>query len=109
MDFGMNSDCDDVHALIWWQLCREVVRLRCPESLFGRIRVVNKLDNPVDLFDNCVLILLRCFWNGHIGGLDSNLALDLQGRFDIFDGFNVSRRFGVSRELNILGRFDVSV
>jgi len=27
MDFSMNSDCDDVQALIWWQLCREVVRL----------------------------------------------------------------------------------
>jgi hypothetical protein len=22
MDFGMDSDCDDVQALIWWQLCR---------------------------------------------------------------------------------------
>jgi hypothetical protein len=55
------------------------------------------------------MILWRFFCSGHIGGLDSSLALDLQGRFDIFDGFNVSRRFGVSRELNILGRFDVSV
>ena len=41
MDFSMNSDCDAVQALVWWQLCREVVRLRCPESLFGRIRVVD--------------------------------------------------------------------
>ena len=91
MDFSMNSDCDDVQALVWWQLCREVVRLRCPESLFGRIRVVNKLNNPVDLFDNRdVMILMRSVWSGHIGGLDSSFALDLRGRLDILGRFDVS-------------------